>query len=837
MRGIKDLAFPQQDIDRRLYEAHTHTNQIALDQLTVELLNKISNSALKDLTNVDDTLLTNRIDNLRYVKDVDDTDSSVAYIRKLDRWVKLNEAQLKPTLISQSLDVVDFSSATSDDPLKATVELKPETKAILNDVANKINKLPNVKDNLLLVSKDQSAAASDIELSTVLTKSNVYNGYANNPDDPLSAEEAATTPVSAAAIFLLASSLGLTDGTEAALSIPTFKGIVDSLYDNKSMLTISGISKMDKSEGTTFQNQLFYSMNSVSPCVVKVSSINSDNNKPKVIELLSGGSWLEEVTSVDLFAPNGATMTIIPQAFESKVITTLPQADSCVVGDTIIVGYNGTGNKSIWRIAKNSSNDKVWEYVCDLGSGSSNTDITNITNLSNSYLYEDPSLTPTDASYFDYTLNDDNTTVTITGVKSDMTLPSEVVIPAIIDGHVVNKLGDKAFQNNSDMTSIIFPTTIKSAGIGVLDGCSKLKYIDMGGCERPDGLFASRCPELLKVKLCSQLRTLPYMMFGDCTKLSGIVTIPATVNINGNFAFTGCTSLKRLIFLNSDLNMDGDLEDGAAINMDNPSAVTIVCEKDSRVEEWAKARKYSILYNITTTSNNVTNVTKIANFYAYSDPSLVPTDESLFNYEEQADGTISITGIKNEADTPAKLVIPPTIEDKLVTYIAGNAFQNNTKITEAILPNTVNNTGNDVFNGCSNLTYIDMGNCLEAGHRFAAGCSKLTKVKLSSRLTTLSYHMFSSTGLSGTIIIPASVTYIQEEAFGSCNAITRLVFSNSNITAEYQMTGVTKINSDDPSKVTFVCERNSEAERWAIHDGYSVLYNVGDGAPILKWQV
>lgn len=615
MRGIKDLAFPQQDIDRRLYDAHTHTNQIALDQLTVELLNKISNSALKDLTNVDDTLLTNRIDNLRYVKDVDDTDSSVAYVRKLDRWVKLNEAQLKPTLKSQSLDVVDFSSATSDDPLKAMVELKPETKAILNDVANKINKLPNVKDNLLLVSKDQSAAASDIELSTVLTKSKVYNGYANNPDEPLSSEEAATTPVSAAAIFLLASSLGLTDGTEAALSIPTFKGIVDSLYDNKSMLTISGISKMNNSEGTTFKDQLFYSMNSVSPCVVKITSINSDTNKPKVIELLSGGSWLEEVTSVDLVASNGATMTITPQAFESKVITTLPPADSCVVGDTIIVGYNGTGNKSIWRITKNSSNDKVWEYVCDLGSGNNNTDITNITNLSNSYLYEDPSLTPTDASYFDYTLNDDNTTVTITGVKSGMTLPSGVVIPAIIDGHVVSRLGESAFQNNSDIASVIFP-------------------------------------------------------------------------------------------------------------------------------------------------------------------------------------------------------------------------------------NTVTTTGNGVFNGCSNLTYIDMGNCSEAGHRFAAACPKLTKVKLSNRLTTLSYHMFSNTGLSGTIIIPTSVTYIQEEAFGSCNAITRIVFSNSNITAEYQLTGVTKINSADPSKVTFVCERNSEAERWAIHDEYSILYNIIDkttvtegGTQILKWQV
>ena len=599
MRGIKDLAFPQQDIDRRLYDAHTHTNQIALDQLTVELLNKISNSALKDLTNVDDTLLTNRIDNLRYVKDVDDTDSSVAYVRKLDRWVKLNEAQLKPTLKSQSLDVVDFSSATSDDPLKATVELKPETKAILNDVANKINKLPNVKDNLLLVSKDQSAAASDIELSTVLTKSKVYNGYANNPDEPLSSEEAATTPVSAAAIFLLASSLGLTGGTEAALSIPTFKGIVDSLYDNKSMLTISGISKMNSSEGTTFKDQLFYSMNSVSPCVVKITSINSDTNKPKVIELLSGGSWLEEVTSVDLVASNGATMTITPQAFESKAITTLPPADSCVVGDNIIVGYNGTGNKSIWRITKNSSNEKIWEYVCDLGGGSSNTGITNITNLSNSYLYEDPSLTPTDASYFDYTLNDDNTTVTITGVKSGMTLPSEVVIPAMIDGHVVTEIGPTAFFKNDTITSIIFPSTVKSTGQGALSACSKLRYIDMGGCEDPGDGFADSCSELQRVKLCSQLSKLSYLMFNNCTKLTGTITIPATVTRNGNSAFCGCTSLKRIIFLNSDLDMSGDLaNDIDYINKDNPASVTIVCEKDSKVEEWAKAKGYSILYNI-----------------------------------------------------------------------------------------------------------------------------------------------------------------------------------------------------------------------------------------------
>ncbi|MGN0532237.1 MAG: leucine-rich repeat protein [Eubacterium sp.] len=54
---------------------------------------------------------------------------------------------------------------------------------------------------------------------------------------------------------------------------------------------------------------------------------------------------------------------------------------------------------------------------------------------------------------------------------------SEIVIPDMIEGYRVTKIGNYAFSNNSNITSIVFPDTLINIGDGVLRGCSSISSI------------------------------------------------------------------------------------------------------------------------------------------------------------------------------------------------------------------------------------------------------------------------------------------------------------------------------------------------------------------------
>lgn len=68
-------------------------------------------------------------------------------------------------------------------------------------------------------------------------------------------------------------------------------------------------------------------------------------------------------------------------------------------------------------------------------------------------------LIPTDESYFSVTTNANGTTCTLTDFKIDATSPTELIIPATIDGLTVTNIAGGAFYNKG-LTSIIFPSTV-----------------------------------------------------------------------------------------------------------------------------------------------------------------------------------------------------------------------------------------------------------------------------------------------------------------------------------------------------------------------------------------
>lgn len=101
--------------------------------------------------------------------------------------------------------------------------------------------------------------------------------------------------------------------------------------------------------------------------------------------------------------------------------------------------------------------------------------------------------------------------ITILGCQNTK---KNIVIPSVLDGKPVRRLGDGLFRNNDTITAVIIPHGVTQIGANVFSGCAKLEQID----------------------LPSSLISIGEEAFSECTKLSSLY-IPSSVTDIGNGVF------------------------------------------------------------------------------------------------------------------------------------------------------------------------------------------------------------------------------------------------------------------------------------------------------------
>ncbi len=156
-------------------------------------------------------------------------------------------------------------------------------------------------------------------------------------------------------------------------------------------------------------------------------------------------------------------------------------------------------------------------------------------------------------------------TIEITGYTG---AGGNITIPDSIDNSEVTSIGQSAFENNTDITGVIFGKNIKVIGQWAFKNCSNLSSITLndglitighGSLEGlnitkvviPDTVelidlwsFASNT-ELSDVTIGKNVREIKYNAFQDCIKLTEIV-IPSSVKTMGVEVFKGCSSLEKI---------------------------------------------------------------------------------------------------------------------------------------------------------------------------------------------------------------------------------------------------------------------------------------------------
>ena len=315
-----------------------------------------------------------------------------------------------------------------------------------------------------------------------------------------------------------------------------------------------------------------------------------------------------------------------------------------------------------------------------------------------------------------------------------------------------------AFNNCSNLTSIILPSGVTSIETDAFEYCSSLTSIDI-----PNGVT-----------------TIANWAFYKCTNLASI-TLPKSITTISNYAFRNCDNLKSM-------------------------------ELHSYIGEWFS--RVTTVEQVVIGSE-VTSIDEKA-FRGCSNLKTIQVEEGNTVYDSR-DNCNAI--IETETNT-LWAGCPTTTIPNSVTAIGKYAFSACKGLTSIIIPASVTTIGEYAFDGCSDLisiqveegnsVYDSRNNCnaiIETatnkllfgcsttvipdditviGMWAFDGCTALTSIDIPNSVTTIEGYAFYGCGGLTSVTIPNNITTIGSSAFSGCTNLVSIEFSD----------GITSIGSD-----------------------------------------
>ena len=275
----------------------------------------------------------------------------------------------------------------------------------------------------------------------------------------------------------------------------------------------------------------------------------------------------------------------------------------------------------------------------------------------------------------------------------------------------------------------------------------------------------SGCGGLTSIQMPANLYTIGDYAFSGCGSLS-CVSIPDSVRLIGDYAFSGCTLLC-------------ELQIGA-----NVADIGTYAFKDC-----AAIRSLSIPSSVTNIERCAFAGCKLSTVSVHqSNPVYVALNGLLLT----KDAKTLVHGLNSETSIPAGVV---SISDSAyqecrylenldlpegVTNIGSQAFRKCVNLKNIAIPNTVKRIGWAAFDGCSSLTNIIIPDgvvCIETST--FSGCEGLTEITIPDSVRCIDDIAFADCSGLVNLIIPSGVTNIGYQAFRNCNKLSTVYLPRS----------------------------------------------------------
>ena len=373
-------------------------------------------------------------------------------------------------------------------------------------------------------------------------------------------------------------------------------------------------------------------------------------------------------------------------------------------------------------------------------------------------------------------------------VREGTVTSGDVYIPPYYNGLPVTEIGsatDTTWTNGAfyrtSITSVYIPASITTIGNSAFQSCDNLTrvtFAEGGQLKTINGWAFSDCLSLTGIEIPEGVTSIYGDAFYNSRNLTNI-TIPASVTYINSYAFSSCYSLTNITVAANNPNYTS--EGGILYNKAKttlikfPSASGAVSIPSGVITIGERAFLYcsnltSITLPITVTSIgsdaflNCINLTSI-NFPA----SLTSIDFRAFWETGLTSISIpaSLTSIAESSFGGCRNLTSITVDANNPNYTSEDGILYNKAKTTLIQASPAGINGTVIIP--ASVTSIDQSAFMY--------CASLTGITLPVGITYISYQAFSHSGLTS-ITIPASVTFINSRAFNGCTSLTSVTFES-----------------------------------------------------------
>lgn len=396
----------------------------------------------------------------------------------------------------------------------------------------------------------------------------------------------------------------------------------------------------------------------------------------------------------------------------------------------------------------------------------------------------------------------------------------------------LRSIGQIAFSFTG-LKTVVLPKGLESLGGGAFFYCEDLTDVTIGRVAESSSSFGG-CPNLTSVTLLEELETLPdlglcgvlypdfeityyedmAMTYVALTKYTGTashVEIPNGVEVILNEAFENCTNLTSVTLPESLIKLEGQGAFGGCTSLEELVIPDSVTEIDWEVFWDSSIRRLYLPDHLMDADIHLpVTCAKIGQDDIVSSGCLI-RDGSLVKYVGSGgrvvipDGVTSIAGDAFLEDT----TVTEVVISKGVKTISDSAFSGCTGLAKVTIPDGVVSIGGFAFWGCTNLTEVIIpDSVVSIGDLAFRDCSDLARIELPSStklginvfpegvIPTLVGHAFKVEngvlkgyrGPGGDVVIPDTVTDIPQNVLDCYDNIRRLTFPSTMVKLRWGIT-------------------------------------------------
>ena len=381
-------------------------------------------------------------------------------------------------------------------------------------------------------------------------------------------------------------------------------------------------------------------------------------------------------------------------------------------------------------------------------------------------------------------------------------------IPSSLGGYPVASIGEYAFHNCTNLTSVTIPNGVTSIGYVAFDGCANLTGVTIPNSVTSIGQYAfRRCSRLTRVTIPDSVTSIGDSAFYCCSGLTSVtignsvtsiggwafdycsglteVAIPDSVTNIGEHAFAVCTGLKH-ITIGDGLRSIPEVAFGGSTNL---TSVTIGSSLETI--PWALTEVLSAI-----------NVSPASPYYSSADGIL---------YDKARTRLIRCPLALTAVSVPFG-----------VRVIGAYSFMACQKLSNIALPSTVVNIEEDAFYNCRFASIALPDSLSNIGDCAFSSCTNLVQIVLPNSVTNIGYGAFSWCKSLQSVIFQNSAPMVGEDAFANvsetCCAYVPAKASGYDVDSNGKWQGLVLKRVENPAQAG----GGSEVEvRYALSDSPS----------------